>query len=66
MPQTILSDLAKMKTGDLIDAIHDVVCGMSNEETEFISPDEVKQLVELVDELRSRSVQAEIKDKDLQ
>lgn len=61
MATMILSDLTKMKTGDLVDAIHDVVCAM-NEDLEMVSPEEYKELFNLVDELRSRSLQAEAKN----
>lgn len=65
MSTTILTDLTKMKTGDLIDAIHDVACGM-NEAEDLIAPEEYKLLFDLVDELRSRSLVAEAKGKPLQ
>ena len=51
MSTMILSDLTKMKTGDLIDAIHDTVCGM-----EEPTKEEITDLFNLVDELRSRSL----------
>lgn len=61
MSTMILSDLTKMKTGDLIDAIHDVVCGMGSDGP--IPKSEYDELFSLVDELRSRSVQASATNK---
>lgn len=56
MATTVLSDLVQMKTGDLIDAIHDVVCGLSSEADREIMQYEFDELFRLVDELRSRSL----------
>lgn len=60
MPVTVLSDLTKMKTGDLIDAIHDMVCGMGAD-GQPIPEDEISELVRLVDELRQRSLRESAK-----
>jgi hypothetical protein len=51
---TVLSDLRKMKTGDLIDAIHDAVCGLGSDEP--IREKDLEELFNLVDELRRRSL----------
>lgn len=55
MPTTVLSDLTKMKTGDLIDAIHDTVCGLGAD-GEPIPEKDLEELFSLVDELRRRSL----------
>lgn len=60
MPQTVLTDLTKMKTGDLIDAIHDVVCGMGADGAP-VPEAELQELFNLVDELRRRSIRESAK-----
>ncbi len=45
--------IASMKTGELIDEIHDCVCAMDL--TSGISLDEYTDLFRLVDELKARS-----------
>lgn len=50
-------ELKKLKTGDLIDLIHDLVCGMGAD-GQVIPDAEIQELCELVEELRNRSLAA--------
>lgn len=49
-------DLTKMKTGDLIDMIHDTVCGLGSDGEPMEA--DLQELFTLVDELRRRSLKA--------
>lgn len=53
-------DVKGFKTGDLIDEIHDIVCGLGADGTE-VPEDELQYLFSLVDELRRRSLKAAIR-----
>lgn len=55
MPATTLSNLTSMKTGDLIDAIHDIVCELGQESA--VTQEECDELFYLVEELRNRSIE---------
>ena len=51
----MVADLSKLKTGDLIDAIHDLVCEMGQDGE--ITQTELDDLVNLVYELKARSME---------
>lgn len=56
--------LRKMKTGDLVDAIHDSVCGLGADGSDIFDED-LSDLFILVDELRRRSLVARQPDNKL-
>lgn len=49
MPKIIRSDLSKMKSGDLVDALYDSICEYPAEDEEFMI------ILELATELKERA-----------
>lgn len=56
-------DLTKLKTGDLIDMIHDQVCGLGSDSDGELLDSELEELFSLVDELRRRSLNTSSSEK---